>query len=261
MTNPIIRDVKSNGLYIFSDVEIYFDYKKVLNILMGTNIYSSPEIFLRELLQNAYDSCNIRKAIEIKNNKFVEPSEIKITYDSESKALSITDNGIGMSDHDVNNYVVRVGHGYYDSKQFLSEQLEYTPISHFRIGMLSCFMVSDKIQIESLKYCRKREIIEPVNIILNINDSYIEKYPSNLNDFGTRVSLKLKSDYAKRFNYEKLVQIIEDNMAYQSIPVQIECDGNSKILKNQKIILQEGMNNIAGIQVIEIDTELNIFKR
>lgn len=94
LTNPIIRVVKSNGLYIFSDVEIYFDYKKVLNILMGTNIYSSPEIFLRELLQNAYDTCNTRKAIEIKNNKFVEPPEIKITYDSESKALSITDNGI-----------------------------------------------------------------------------------------------------------------------------------------------------------------------
>ncbi len=71
LINPVIYNVENNGTYCYTDVEIYFDYKKVLNILMGTNIYSSTEIFLRELLQNAYDACNTRKAFEDKLGKFI----------------------------------------------------------------------------------------------------------------------------------------------------------------------------------------------
>ncbi|MCI8311409.1 MAG: HD domain-containing protein [Lachnospiraceae bacterium] len=256
LTSPIIYNVENNETYYYSDVEIYFDYKKVLNILMGTNIYSSPEIFLRELLQNAYDACNTRRAFELKLGKFVEPSKIKISYDSKTQILSITDNGIGMTDDDINNYVVRIGHSYYESKQYISEQLDYKPISHFGIGMLSCFMVSDEIQIESLKYCMNRQNIDPVNIILKINDSFIEKYPSNLDTFGTKVSLRIKDDFAQKLNYQKVIKIIEENMAYQSIPIEIECDGNLKTLENQSITLQNGLKKITGIQVIEVDTEL-----
>lgn len=256
LTEPIIYNVENDGSYLYSDVQIYFDYKKVLSILMGTNIYHSPEIFLRELLQNAYDACNTRIALENKMGKFIEPAIIKIIYDSKSKIISIMDNGIGMSDDDVNNYVVRVGHSYYNSKQYYSEQLNYEPISHFGIGMLSCFMVSDEIKIESLKYCKNREIIEPINIILKINESYVEKYPSSLCDFGTTISLKIKNDFSESLNFEKLVEIIKDNMSYQSIPVQIECDGEKKILNNSKIMFPEGLKKISGIQIIELDTEL-----
>ncbi|MCI8400535.1 MAG: HD domain-containing protein [Lachnospiraceae bacterium] len=256
LINPIIYNVESDGSYLYSDVEIFFDYKKVLNILMGTNIYRSPEIFLRELLQNAYDACNTRRALGIKYGKFIEPAKIKITYDSKSKVFSIIDNGIGMSDDDINNYVVRVGHSYYESKQYISERLDYTPISHFGIGMLSCFMVSDEIQIESLKYCLNRESIDPVNIVLKINDSFIEKYPSTLEIFGTRISLKVKDDFAEKLDYEKLVKIVEDNMAYQTIPIEIECDGKLKILDKATISLQDGIEKISGIQVIKVNTEL-----
>lgn len=256
LINPVIYNVENNGTYCYTDVEIYFDYKKVLNILMGTNIYSSPEIFLRELLQNAYDACNTRIAFEVKLGKFVEPAKIKIFYDSKNKILSITDNGIGMSDDDINNYVVRIGHSYYESKQYISEQLNYNPISHFGIGMLSCFMVSDEIRIESLKYCLNRQNIDPVNVVLKIDDSFIEKYPSNQNNFGTTISLRIKDDFAEKLNYEKLIKIIEDNMAYQSIPVEIECDGNLKTLGNKTITIQDGLKKITGIQIIEVDTEL-----
>ncbi len=161
-----------------------------------------------------------------------------------------------MSDDDINNYVVRVGHSYYESKQYISERLGYIPISHFGIGMLSCFMVSDEIRIESLKYCLNRQIVDPVNIVLKINDSFIEKYPSNLNTFGTKISLKIKDDLAKKLNYEKLVEIVKDNMAYQSIPVEIECDGNLKTLDSKRITVQDGLKKIRGVQVIEVDNEL-----
>lgn len=256
LINPILYKVDNDGSYIYTDVQFDFDYKKILNILMGTYIYSSSEIFLREVLQNAYDACNTRKALEKKYNKSSIVSEIKIAFDSENKIFSVTDNGIGMSEEDIVNYVVKIGRSYYESKQFFSEQLEYNPISHFGIGMLSCFMVSDEIQIESLKYSTKFQNTKAVNIKLKINDSFIESYPAVFDNFGTKISLKIRNDFAENLSFNKIVEMIENSMSYQSIPIEVKCDENTLKLEKSSVTLKKELEGITGIQVIEIITDL-----
>lgn len=256
LKDRFIYKVDNDGTYIYTDVQINFDYKKVINILMGTYIYSSPEIFLRELLQNAYDACETRKALEKKYKKVTVIPKIKISFDSKSNIFSITDNGMGMSENDIDNYVVKIGNSYYESKQFLGEQLEYKPISHFGIGMLSCFMVSDEIRIESLKYSAKFKNLDAVNFNLKINDSFIERYPVSFDDVGTKISLRIKSEFAENLNLNKVIEMIRNSMAYQSIPIEVECDGSVTILEESKITPKEELDKISGIQVIEIITDL-----
>lgn len=123
---------------------------------------------------------------------------ISIHFDSKKRILSIKDNGIGMDMSSIKNYVTKISNSYYQSKEFQSELVDYIPISNFGIGILSCFMVSDAINIDSLRYSSVLGKREPINITLNLNNSFVERKPSFRSITGTKISLYIH----KRFETE-----------------------------------------------------------
>lgn len=254
--NDIVKcQVDSDGSYIYEDLDISFDYKKVLSILMGTELYSSPQIFLRELLQNAYDACFVRKKLEVKSGDDAYQPHISIHFDSRKRILSIEDNGIGMDMSSIKNYVTKIGNSYYQSKEFQSELLDYIPISNFGIGILSCFMVSDAINIDSLRYYSTLEKREPINITLNLNNSFVERKPSSRINTGTKISLYVHEKFRAELTIDRIKQIIEDNTAYQRIPIRVSYDGDSIILNKQCIDIP-AVADYTGIEVISVDNEM-----
>lgn len=122
--------------------------------LLSEDVYDrDPYVFIRELLQNAIDATSTRERV-LKNTSATLPSfaPILVRCDSRPKGdytLEITDIGTGMDSFIVQNYLAVSGKSFYRSRDFRRLGIDYDAISRFGIGILSCFMVADVVEIET----------------------------------------------------------------------------------------------------------------
>lgn len=129
--------------FIASDISFSIDQNKILELLIGDHLYSKKDVALRELIQNSIDACRAKCAIETKYT----PS-IKVIRESEDMIV-IIDNGVGMSFDDVKEYLSTIGNSLYGGIN--QGVAEFSPISKFGIGILSAFLISDSITVETRK--------------------------------------------------------------------------------------------------------------
>ena len=104
--------------------------------ILSNHLYSSPKVFLRELLQNAADAVSLRK-----NNdpSFKEP-QIDVIVE-ENSSLLFRDNGNGLTEEEIHKFISVIGQS--------SKRGENSFIGRFGIGLLSCFIVTDEIILRS----------------------------------------------------------------------------------------------------------------
>lgn len=115
--------------------------------ILSDHLYSSPDVYIRELLQNGVDAINARKNLG-------DGTEIAgcITLDIEDgKKLVFTDNGLGLTESEIHQFLAIIGES---SKRNLADgRIQTDYIGRFGIGLLSCFMVSDEIKMYT-KSCK-----------------------------------------------------------------------------------------------------------
>ncbi len=108
--------------------------------ILSNHLYSSPRVFLRELLQNATDAITARLDLDPAHRGEVT---VELAGSGSDATLLMQDNGIGLTEEDVHEFLAMIGHS---SKRGGTELLGETSfIGRFGIGLLSCFMVSDEI--------------------------------------------------------------------------------------------------------------------
>lgn len=126
---------------------ISMEQDRIIELLVGDNLYEDNFVFIRELLQNAIDAVHARAAFD--NSFSEEDGQISMYSWQDEEGYTwfrIEDNGIGMTEDVIKNYFLKVGSSYYSSEHFAAEKAkyksksDYTPISRFGIGILSCFM-------------------------------------------------------------------------------------------------------------------------
>lgn len=245
--------VRNDGSYIYTELKLDLDYTKVLNILMGTELYDTPDIFIRELLQNSYDACKYRKELADNAGEAYEP-RININYNSKCNTIVIEDNGIGIDNTTFENYVLKIGNSYYQGKSFEKEHLKFSPISNFGIGILSCFMVSNTIEVDSFKFQKTGSQSVPINYTLNFNDRYIDKKKSNKTSFGTTIKLNLHKEYSEKLKSKSIIEIIKENTAHQKIPITVNIDNKESILDLAEIKVPEEYLAINDIEILHLDS-------
>jgi molecular chaperone HtpG len=120
-----------------------FDLAGLLRVL-GSNLYSTHDVVIRELVQNAHDSC-IRRRVE--DARSFEP---RITIEFGDGVLTIADNGAGLTRAEILEYLATVGRGYTGRlrEQGASNEL----IGAFGLGFLSAFFVSDRVELTTTSY-------------------------------------------------------------------------------------------------------------
>ena len=113
-------------------------------------LYSEHDIFLRELISNAIDAMNKRKAID--SNVKPEDLKIKIKLDKKKKTIQIIDSGIGMTAEEIEKYINQIA--FSGAEDFVEKfkDKQTSIIGHFGLGFYSTFMVADKVTIDSLSY-------------------------------------------------------------------------------------------------------------
>lgn len=124
--------------------------------LLTHSIYSNKEIFLRELISNSVDAIDKARLKSLTDSTFLEDDvEFKITVTSDEKAwvIVIEDNGIGMTWEELHSHLGTIAKSW--TKEFIEklkiakEDWEHNMIGQFWVGFYSCFMVADKVDVES----------------------------------------------------------------------------------------------------------------
>lgn len=170
------KNIKSKG-YTFGDFKFSLDQEQVLSLLMGESLYDDKFVCIRELLQNAIDTSRHRKFYEQNHgNVDFEPQAIDIDtwYDNEGyRWIRIDDYGMGMTHEQISKYFLKVGNSYYNSDEFKVEKLGYkktntdfTPVSRFGVGILSCFMVADIVEVNTRSVNTDNKKTYPIRLSL-----------------------------------------------------------------------------------------------
>ena len=117
-------------------------------------LYSDHEIFLRELVANAVDATQKMKALAASGDCKEELGDLKVhlELDSKENTLKVIDNGIGMTEEEVDKYINQIA--FSSAGEFLEKYKDQIGniIGHFGLGFYSAFMVSKKVTIETLSW-------------------------------------------------------------------------------------------------------------
>ena len=117
-------------------------------------LYSDHEIFLRELVANAVDATQKMKALAASGDFAGEPGElaVRVELDEAARTLKIIDNGIGMTEEEVDRYINQIA--FSSAGEFLEKYKDQlnSIIGHFGLGFYSAFMVAEKVTIETLSW-------------------------------------------------------------------------------------------------------------
>ncbi len=153
------RDIERRG-YQTGEYRLTLEADNVLDLLIGDDLYSVDVTFIRELLQNALDAVRARRAVDHRWN-CEEKNQIVLSDWNDKEGdqwFRIDDSGIGMNEQTILDYFLRVGRSYYQSDEFKKlkydnkRYYDFSPISKFGIGILSCFLKGDRIEISTRHY-------------------------------------------------------------------------------------------------------------
>ncbi|MGL5003681.1 MAG: ATP-binding protein, partial [Casimicrobium sp.] len=131
--------------------------------LVTHSLYSNKEIFLRELISNASDACDKLRFEALNNSALFEDTpnlEVRVAFDKDAKTLTITDNGIGLSQQEaIDNLGTIAKSGTREFVSMLSgdQKADSQLIGQFGVGFYSGFIVADKITVESRRAGLKAE--------------------------------------------------------------------------------------------------------
>jgi molecular chaperone HtpG len=180
-------------------------------------LYSDHEIFLRELVSNAVDATQKLKALSSSGEFKGETGELRVKVSSDPKkgTITISDNGIGMTEEEVNKYINQIA--FSSAGEFLDKYKDQLNniIGHFGLGFYSAFMVSKKVEIQTLSW---REGAEPVKWSCEGDPTY-ETGKGKRKERGTDVILYLDDESKDFATEEKINHLL--NKYCKFLPVEI----------------------------------------
>lgn len=139
--------IETDG-FLSEPFEFSLDQAKILDLLTGHTLYNETSVVLRELAQNSLDAVRLQCLMEECSAK--ENGRIIIHWNTAARILTIEDNGTGMSQAIIENHLLKVGSSRYQDAEFKKQFPNFFPISRFGIGVLSCFMVADSVEITTV---------------------------------------------------------------------------------------------------------------
>ena len=206
--------------------EFKTESKRILDLMINS-IYTNKEIFLRELISNASDAIDKLKFISLTDTSVNTDFKIEITADKKHRTLTVTDNGIGMNEADLENNLGTIAES--GTLAFKKEnESEKELIGQFGVGFYSAFMVADKIEVRTKKYGEEKAYrftssgADGYDITETVKDG-----------FGTEITLTLKKDtddykYSDFLEQYKITSLVKKYSDYIRYPIETDVTRSKK---------------------------------
>jgi molecular chaperone HtpG len=180
-------------------------------------LYSEHEIFLRELISNAVDASQKIKTLASIGEAKGDLGELKIEIrlDAEAKTLTIKDNGVGMTEEEVDKYINQVA--FSGAEEFVNKYKDASIIGHFGLGFYSAFMVSERVDILTKSY----KDAPAVKWTCDGSPDF-EITPIDKTDRGTEIVLHINEDSKEFLDNTRISGILERFCKFLPIPVWYE---------------------------------------
>lgn len=184
-------------------------------------LYSEKDIFIREIVSNGNDAISkLKKLVAVGEAEIPEGTDnykIEVTLDKEAGTITVHDNGIGMTEEEVLKYINQVA--FSGAKDFLEKYQGKTDdaqiIGHFGLGFYSAFMVSDKVEIDTLSW---QKDAEPVHWESESGTEYsIER--SDIDERGTYITMHISEDSKEYLDKFKLKEILLKYFSF--LPIEL----------------------------------------
>jgi molecular chaperone HtpG len=204
--------------------EFQTEVNQLLQLIIHS-LYSHPEIFLRELVSNASDALDKLKYLNLTEDPYksiVFDPRIDLDLDEEQHTLTISDNGIGMNDEDLESHLGTIARS--GTKNFLTQlsgdaKKDSNLIGQFGVGFYSAFMVADRVEVVS-----RRASEENAWKWISDGKTGFEIEPAERAQQGTTVTLFLNDDGKEYANSWKLREIIKKYSNHIAFPIFLTAD-------------------------------------
>lgn len=184
-------------------------------------LYSEHDIFLRELVANATDAITKRATLGRIKNEVIPTGEIKLSIDKKNKTIVISDNGIGMTEEEVEKYIAQLA--FSGAEDFVKKIKDTSDkkddfIGKFGLGFFSSFMVAQKVEVDTLSM--EKDAI-PVKWVCEGDTDYTFS-KSERTEVGTSVILHINEDGEEFLESYKVEQILKKFCDFMPYSIKVE---------------------------------------
>lgn len=191
-------------------------------------LYSDKDIFLREIVANGIDAITkFNKLVTMGEATQTEGEEycVKISVDKKSKTLTVEDNGIGMTEDEVENYITQIA--FSGASDFLSKYEKAGGdgiIGHFGLGFYSAYMVSESVEIETKSY---KEGAAAVKWASDGNSTYSID-ACDRESRGTKIIMRVSDDGKEFLNEDKIKSLVKKYCSFMPYNIYVGFKGDGK---------------------------------
>lgn len=212
-------------------------------------LYSDKDIFLREVVSNGCDAITKYRMLHLGTE---EDMRVTVTVDKEKGEIRIADTGIGMTDEEVRRYINQVAFSSAEEflKNYQGEKGEEKAdiIGHFGLGFYSVFMVSDRVEIDTLSY---QPDAKPVRWE-SVDGMNFEMTEGSRTVHGTTITLHISEEEKEFLELYRVREVLNRYCGYMNAPIYLE-DANAKPVEHEVPV--EGEKNEDGSQKMQKVTE------
>ena len=197
-------------------------------------LYSDHDIFYRELVSNGCDAITKLKKLEVMG-EWQKPEDVEfkitVTVDSNDKTITFTDNGLGMTMEEVDEYINQIA--FSGAQDFLEKYKDKANedqiIGHFGLGFYSAFMVASRVEVTTKKYGEETAYLWSSNAVDGYSIDECEK-----DEHGTQIVLYLKDntedenydEYLQQYEIERLIKKYSDYIRY---PIEMWVESSKRV--------------------------------
>ena len=186
-------------------------------------LYSEHDIFIRELISNACDAITKRGTLARSQGHETPEGKVKIEVDKANRTITVIDNGLGMNESEVEKYIAQLA--FSGAEEFVQKMKDMGNtsakdeiIGKFGLGFYSAFMVSEKVEVESLS-------MTPGAIPTKwtcLGDTDYEFSESTKTEIGTTIKLYINTDSEEFLDSWKLKETLDRYCDFMPYPIALQ---------------------------------------
>ncbi|HEY1640313.1 MAG TPA: ATP-binding protein [Streptosporangiaceae bacterium] len=192
--------------------------------LLAQNLYADPDVFLREMIQNAHDSIVCRAEQAGERGEQAPPARIQVVADAGRREIRIRDNGSGLTDAEIDGYLSTIGRsGTGELRQQVAQAdrgRAVELIGQFGIGLLSAFIVADRVTVLT-----RSAGPEALRWESDGGRNYTVA-PAQRSETGTTVILHVTPEHSHYLDRSRLESIIRTYADFIGMPVYVNDDAS-----------------------------------